>query len=145
ATCWARSVGRVWACRARATSSKATAARSGRRVGLAAGRRSWSVCRYLILDAFKSMCLYKHVLDGAILNALADPRRRAILRLVRDVERPAGDIAAHFPEVTGPAISQHLRVLREAGLLAERRAGTRRLYRVRPEGLHELREWLREF
>jgi DNA-binding transcriptional ArsR family regulator len=85
------------------------------------------------------------VLDGAVLNALADPRRRAILRLVRDVERPAGDIAAHFPEVTGPAISQHLRVLREAGLVAERRAGTRRMYRARPEGLRELREWLRDY
>lgn len=85
------------------------------------------------------------MLDSAILNALVDPRRRAILRLVRDVERPAGEIAAHFPEVTGPAISQHLRVLREAGLLAERRSGTRRLYRARPEGLRELRAWLRDF
>ena len=85
------------------------------------------------------------MLDGAVLNALADPRRRAILRLVRDIERPSGEIAAHFPEVTGPAISQHLRVLREAGLLAERRSGTRRLYRARPEGLRELRTWLREF
>jgi DNA-binding transcriptional ArsR family regulator len=85
------------------------------------------------------------VLSGAVLNALADPRRQAILRLVRDIERPSGEIAAHFPEVTGPAISQHLRVMREAGLLAERRSGTRRLYRARPEGLRELREWLREF
>lgn len=85
------------------------------------------------------------MLDGAVLVALADPRRRAILRLVRDTERPAGDIAAHFPEVTGPAISQHLRVLREAGLVAERRSGTRRLYRARPAGLRELRGWLREF
>jgi DNA-binding transcriptional ArsR family regulator len=85
------------------------------------------------------------VLDGAILTALADPRRQAILRLVRDVERPSGDIAAHFPEVTGPAISQHLRVLREAGLVAERRSGTRRLYRARPERLRELRAWLRDF
>jgi DNA-binding transcriptional ArsR family regulator len=85
------------------------------------------------------------VLDGALLTALADPRRRAILRLVRDVERPAGEIAAHFPDVTGPAISQHLRVLRETGLVAERRAGTRRLYRARPERLRELRAWLREF
>jgi DNA-binding transcriptional ArsR family regulator len=99
----------------------------------------------LLLDASESLSLDKWVLDGAVLNALADPRRQAILRLVRDVERPAGEIAAHFPEVTGPAISQHLRVLREAGLLAERRAGTRRLYRARPEGLRELREWLREY
>src|SRR5215216_6309537 len=80
-----------------------------------------------------------------ILHALAEPRRRAILRLLRSDERPAGEIAAHFPDVTGPAISQHLRVLREAGLLAERRAGTRRLYRARPEGLRELRAWIREF
>jgi DNA-binding transcriptional ArsR family regulator len=85
------------------------------------------------------------VLDGAVLTALADPRRRAILRLVRDVERPSGEIASNFPDVTGPAISQHLRVLREAGLLAERRAGTRRLYRARPQGLRELRVWLRDF
>jgi DNA-binding transcriptional ArsR family regulator len=97
------------------------------------------------LDTFENIRLDKDVLDGAVLNALADPRRRAILRLVRDVERPAGDIAAHFPDVTGPAISQHLRVLRTAGLLAERRSGTRRLYRARPEGLRELRVWLRDF
>lgn len=85
------------------------------------------------------------MLDGAVLSALADPRRRAILRLVRDVERPSGEIAAHFPDVTGPAISQHLRVLREAGLVLERRCGTRRMYRARPEGLRGLREWLREY
>ena len=90
-----------------------------------------------IVDAFKRICLDSDVLDGAVLTALADPRRRAILRLVRDVERPSGDIAAHFPDVTGPAISQHLRVLREAGLVAERRSGTRRLYRARPQGLRE--------
>lgn len=83
--------------------------------------------------------------DSAVLHALADPRRRAILHLVRDVERPSGEIAAHFPEVSGPAISQHLRVLREVGLLSERRAGTRRLYRARPERLRELRAWLLDF
>jgi DNA-binding transcriptional ArsR family regulator len=83
--------------------------------------------------------------EDAVLHALAEPRRRAILRLVKDDERPAGDIAAAFPEVTGPAISQHLRVLREAGLVWERRDGTRRLYRARPEGLAELRTWLRDF
>jgi len=81
----------------------------------------------------------------AVLQALAEPRRRAILRLVRDQERPAGDIAAHFPDVTGPAISQHLRVLERAGLVRERRDGTRRLYRARPEGLAELRQWIRDF
>src|SRR5438093_6872907 len=98
-----------------------------------------------VVAPFERICLYTPMLDGAVLNALADPRRRAILRLVRDVERPSGEIAAEFPDVTGPAISQHLRVLREAGLLAERRSGTRRLYRARPEGLRELRAWIREF
>src|SRR3954447_23765707 len=91
------------------------------------------------------MRLDKLVLQDGLLQALADSRRRAILRLVRDAELPSGDIAMHFPEVTGPAISQHLRVLRESGLLSERRSGTRRLYRARPEGLRELRLWLREF
>ncbi len=81
----------------------------------------------------------------AILHALAEPRRRAILRLLGRDERPAGDIAAHFMDVTGPAISQHLRVLRQAGLVEERRAGTRRLYKARPQGLAELRAWLRDF
>jgi len=78
------------------------------------------------------------------LRALAEPRRREILRLVWDAELPAGEIAAHFT-VTRPAISQHLRVLREAGLVTERREGTRRLYRARPEGLAELKEVLDGF
>lgn len=80
----------------------------------------------------------------AALQAIAEPRRRAILRLVRDDERTAGEIAEHF-EVTRPAISQHLRVLKEAGLVNERRDGTRRFYRIRPEGLRELRRFLEEF
>jgi DNA-binding transcriptional ArsR family regulator len=83
--------------------------------------------------------------EDALLHALAEPRRRAILRLLREVERPAGEIAAAFPDVTGPAISQHLRVLKQAGLVHERKQGTRRLYRARPEGLAELRHWLRDF
>jgi DNA-binding transcriptional ArsR family regulator len=80
----------------------------------------------------------------AVARAIAEPRRRAILRLVRDDELAAGEIAAHF-EVTRPAVSQHLTVLKEAGLLEERREGTRRLYRTRPEGLAGLREFLDEF
>ena len=80
----------------------------------------------------------------AALRAIADPRRREILRLVADDELPAGRIAAHF-EVTRPAISQHLTVLKGAGLVTERRDGTRRLYRARPEGLAELRGFLDEF
>src|SRR5215470_17166393 len=75
------------------------------------------------------------------LKALAEPRRRAILRLVSDGELAAGEIAAAF-EVTRTAVSQHLTVLRNAGLVTERREGTRRLYRARPEGLAGLRELL---
>lgn len=80
----------------------------------------------------------------AALKAIAEPRRREILRLVRDDERTAGDIAQAF-EVTRPAISQHLRVLKEAGLVTERRDGTRRYYRAHPNGLRELRRFLEEF
>ena len=80
----------------------------------------------------------------AVLKAIAEPRRRAILRLVADDELPVGGIAAHF-DVSRPAISQHLGVLREAGLVTERRNGTRRLYRARPEGLVEVRAFLDEF
>ncbi|MGH9176666.1 MAG: ArsR/SmtB family transcription factor [Vicinamibacterales bacterium] len=75
------------------------------------------------------------------LRAIAEPHRREILRLVRDGELSAGEIAARFV-VTRPAISQHLRVLKDAGLIVERRAGTRRLYRADPDGLAELREAL---
>jgi DNA-binding transcriptional ArsR family regulator len=78
------------------------------------------------------------------LRAIADPRRREILALVRERELPAGEIAARF-DVTRPAISQHLAVLREAGLVTERRSGTRRLYRARPSGAAELRAWLADF
>ena len=80
----------------------------------------------------------------AALKAIAAPHRRQILSLVRDGELSAGEIAAHF-DVTRPAISQHLTVLKEAGLVTERRNGTRRLYRARPEGLAGLREFLAEF
>ena len=83
------------------------------------------------------------MLDSA-LQALADPRRREILALVRDRELPAGEIAARF-DVSRPAISQHLAVLRAAGLVSERRDGTRRLYRARPTGAAELRAWLEDF
>ena len=79
------------------------------------------------------------------LDALAEPRRRDILSLVRQDELAAGAIAAHFTDVTRPAVSQHLRTLREAGLIEERRDGTRRLYRARAEGLATLREFLDGF
>jgi DNA-binding transcriptional ArsR family regulator len=80
----------------------------------------------------------------AALKAIAAPRRRQILKLVRQGELSAGEIAAHF-DVTRPAVSQHLNVLKEAGLLSERRNGTKRLYRARPQGLAELRTFLEEF
>jgi DNA-binding transcriptional ArsR family regulator len=77
-------------------------------------------------------------------RAIAEPRRRAILALVRDEELSAGAIAAHF-DVSRPAVSQHLTVLRSAGLLNERREGTSRLYRARPEGLADLRDFMNGF
>jgi DNA-binding transcriptional ArsR family regulator len=80
----------------------------------------------------------------AALKAIAAPRRRQILTLVREGELSAGEIAGHF-DVTRPAVSQHLNVLKEAGLVTERRNGTRRLYRARPEGLAQLKAFLEEF
>jgi DNA-binding transcriptional ArsR family regulator len=80
----------------------------------------------------------------AALKAIAEPSRRRILTLVRDDELSAGEIAARF-DVTRQAVSQHLGVLKEAGLVDERRNGTRRLYRVRPEGLTEIRAFLEGF
>jgi DNA-binding transcriptional ArsR family regulator len=78
------------------------------------------------------------------LKAIAEPRRQEILRLVWSKERAAGDIARHF-EVSRPAISKHLRVLKEAGLVDERRMGTQRLYSARTESLLELRRFLDSF
>ena len=75
----------------------------------------------------------------AVLRALAEPRRRAILQLVAHDELAAGQIAAAF-EITRPAVSQHLTILKNAGLLHERREGTRRLYRARSDGLAGLRD-----
>ena len=80
----------------------------------------------------------------AALRAIAEPRRRRILELVGGRELSAGEIASHF-EVTRPAISQHLGVLKEAGLVNERRNGTQRLYRARPQGLAELKAFLDGF
>jgi DNA-binding transcriptional ArsR family regulator len=83
------------------------------------------------------------VVDAA-LRAIAEPRRREILRLVWDRELAAGEIAERF-EVTRPAISQHLRVLKDADLLDERRDGTRRLYRARPEAVQDLQRFLQDY
>src|SRR5262252_4012799 len=80
----------------------------------------------------------------AALKAISEPRRRQILTLVRHVELSAGEIAEHF-DVTRPAVSQHLTLLKQAGLVSERREGTRRLYRARPQALAELRQFLEQF
>src|SRR5512133_1808966 len=78
------------------------------------------------------------------LQALGDPTRRSVLEELRDGPRAVGEIAAGLP-VSRPAVSQHLRVLKEAGLVTERQNGTRRLYRVDPEGLAGAREYLEGF
>jgi DNA-binding transcriptional ArsR family regulator len=76
-----------------------------------------------------------------VFEAIAQPKRREILRLLAEQERSAGEIASRF-DVTQPAISQHLKVLRETGLISERREGTKRIFSVRPEGLEELDDFL---
>jgi DNA-binding transcriptional ArsR family regulator len=81
--------------------------------------------------------------EGAI-GALGDPTRRAIFERLRDGPRAVGEIARELP-VSRPAVSQHLRVLKDARLVTERRDGTRRLYRLDPDGLAELRGYFDQF
>ena len=81
----------------------------------------------------------------AALKALAEPRRREILRLVWLHELPATAIADHFGDVTRPAISQHLGVLKAAGLVRERRDGTRRLYQAQQEEMRKLRDFIDDY
>jgi DNA-binding transcriptional ArsR family regulator len=76
-----------------------------------------------------------------VFEAIAQPKRREILQLLAGGERSAGEVASRFA-VTQPAISQHLKVLKDTGLVSERRDGTRRLYSVRPEGLADLHSFL---
>mgnify|MGYP000947234466 FL=1 len=81
-----------------------------------------------------------------MLQALADPTRRRILDLLAQGDLAAGEIAGHFPSISRPAVSQHLAVLREAGLVRERREGRRRIYRLEPEPLREFWEgWLSRY
>jgi DNA-binding transcriptional ArsR family regulator len=82
---------------------------------------------------------YLHALD-----ALGEPTRRRVFELLRDGPLPVGELAARLP-VSRPAVSQHLRVLEEAHLVTFRRAGTRRLYEVDPQGLTALRVWVDDF
>jgi DNA-binding transcriptional ArsR family regulator len=79
-----------------------------------------------------------------ILQALVEPRRREILHLLHDKELSAGEISTHF-KITRPGVSQHLKVLVDAGLLTVRRHGTMRLYRLAPDGLAELKQFLEAF
>jgi DNA-binding transcriptional ArsR family regulator len=79
-----------------------------------------------------------------VFQAIAQPRRREILRLLQARELTVGEVASHF-SVTQPAISQHLKVLKNAGLVSERRDGTRHIYRTRPAGLRDLQSFLADF
>jgi DNA-binding transcriptional ArsR family regulator len=81
--------------------------------------------------------------DGALV-ALADPTRRHVFEQLRSGPKSVGDIAARLP-VSRPAVSQHLKVLRDAGLVSNRPQGARRLYFLDPRGLRALRTWLDEF
>ena len=78
------------------------------------------------------------------MDALGDPTRRAIFEQLRRGPRAVGEIASELP-VSRPAVSQHLRVLKDVGLVTERREGTRRLYRLDPDGLGELRDYFDGF
>ena len=79
-----------------------------------------------------------------VLKAISDGTRRDILVLIWRQEMPAGIIASNFA-MSRPAVSQHLKVLKDAGLVEERRVGVQRLYKARPEGLHEVRSFLEGF
>ncbi len=79
-----------------------------------------------------------------IFQAIADPTRRALLDLLRAGERPVKSLVEHFP-VSQPAISQHLRVLREARLVSERRVGRQRLYRLQGQALAQVADWLAHY
>jgi DNA-binding transcriptional ArsR family regulator len=79
-----------------------------------------------------------------VLDALGDPTRRAVLEVLRGGARPVGEIASRLP-VSRPAVSQHLRVLKEAGLVRDHQEGTRRLYRVDASGLSALRDYLERY
>ena len=80
-----------------------------------------------------------------VFEALADPTRRDLLDLLAVEERTAGDLAAEFPAVSRPAISRHLRVLRQAGLVRVRADAQRRVYRIDPTGLVEVEAWLARY
>jgi DNA-binding transcriptional ArsR family regulator len=78
------------------------------------------------------------------LTALGDPTRRAIFERLADRPRAVGELAREFP-VSRPAVSQHLKVLKDAGLVIDRRAGNRRIYQLDPDGVNQLRAYLDQF
>ncbi|MCO4769052.1 MAG: winged helix-turn-helix transcriptional regulator [Deltaproteobacteria bacterium] len=86
-------------------------------------------------------CIYISV--DASLQALADPRRRAIVELLRSGEQPVSDLVAKLP-IAQSGVSRHLRILRETGLVTVRAAGQKRFYSLRPEPFEELSDWLEE-
>ena len=79
-----------------------------------------------------------------VFAALHDPTRRTVLERLRSGPKPVGEIARGLP-VTRPAVSQHLKVLKEAGLVDDRSEGTRRIYQIDPKGLGAMRAWLDQF
>jgi DNA-binding transcriptional ArsR family regulator len=79
-----------------------------------------------------------------VIHAIAEPRRREILNLVRDKELTSSAIASHF-EISAPAISQHLKVLEESGVVVVRKAGTKRYYSIRREGFSEIKQYIDRF
>src|SRR6266705_2882513 len=127
---------RPWTCRETTAGSLSSLTRTGTRSGFGAEDGDMS-------GRQREPAAGAERAADAALRAIVEPRRRAILRLVTRDELAAGEIAAAF-DVTRTAVSQHLTVLKNAGLLAERRDGTRRLYRARPEGMAGLRQFLDE-
>ncbi len=81
---------------------------------------------------------------GSALTALADPTRRTVFERLKRGPSAVGELANGLP-VSRPAVSQHLKVLKEAGLVSEEQSGTRRIYRIDPEGLGQLRAWIDQF
>jgi DNA-binding transcriptional ArsR family regulator len=88
--------------------------------------------------------MLRRVTELAVLQVLAEPRRLAILEVLRDGEQPVGELVDRLG-ASQPAVSKHLRILREAGLVEARVDAQRRLYRIRPEPLAELDDWLASY
>jgi len=80
-----------------------------------------------------------------VFSAIADPSRRGMLDMLAKGERPAGDLVRAFPRLTQPAVSRHLRVLREAGLVEARARAQQRIYVLRPDHLRELDQWISHY